>query len=340
MFAGNFTSSPQEGRHGWGRSDGIYRGTRKAARGLKSAESTDKFVIELKAEPSSMDDGAIGSDTTIVVSDNSIFEDGEDYANNPGLPNAGILPSPICCKIETQEPKAAVTAEEFDNYVDALDEILSLPLPRDLAPSTRDEVILAREKLSSLLAVDFPSLISSEEHSKLAAECAFKLQNEPNLSPLELSMIKLIQEIPFIRKPFLEAKETSNEADKFFADLDSKIFLAASLKKKYIKSKEEIGVLQAEEGSLLLAMTETDEQIAKLQSYRSLLAQTVGITNQKIVEKTSSQKEVVDRLPKVVHEVQAANSMRREWELKKKKSADNETEILAKFAPLKEFSFS
>lgn len=335
----NYASSSQEGRSGGGRADGIYRRTRKAAQGLKSAESTDKFVIELKKEPSSMVEGPIASDATVNVSDDSIFEDGKDDANSPGVPNAGILPSPICCKFVTQESEVAVTAEEFDNYVDALDEILSLPLSRDLAPFKRDEVIPVREKLSSLLAVDFPSLISSEEHSKLAAECALKLQSEPNLSPQERSMIMLIQEIPFIRKRFLEAKETSNEANKFFAELDSKIVLAASMKEKYIKSKQEMGVLQEEERSLLLAMTETDEQIAKLQSYRSSLAQAVEITNQKIIQKVSSQKEVVDCLPKVVLEVQAANSVRIEWELKKKKSAENETEILAKFAPLKGFSF-
>lgn len=335
---GNFASSSQEAKHGSGRADGIYRRTRKTAQGLRRAEATDKFVIELKADPSSKDEQAFVSDTTINVSDNSIFEDGED-AYTLEAPNAGALSSPIGCKFDTQASEAALTAEDFDNYVDALDEILTLPLRRGLVPFKREEMIPAREKLSSLLAVDFPSLISSEELSKLAADCALKLQNEPNLSPQELAMIKLILEIPFIRKCFLEAKETLNEADKFFADLDSKIVLAASLKQKYIKSKEEMGVLQAEEGSMLLAMTETDEQIARLQSYRSSLVQAVEITNKKMIEKASSQKEVMDSLPKVVLEVQAANSMRREWELKKNKSAENETEILAKFAPLKGFSF-
>ncbi|RVX05894.1 hypothetical protein CK203_023896 [Vitis vinifera] len=47
---------------------------------------------------------------------------------------------------------------------------------------------------------------------------------------------------------------------------------------------------------------------------------------------------VADSLPKVVHEVQLANSKKLEWEQKKKNALKREAEILVKFAPLRGLS--
>lgn len=175
------------------------------------AKSTEKTFIDLVSDDdSSMEEGTFANDTKTNNLGTLNFEDGE--VSNRKFEFPGPPPS----------------AEYFDNYVDSLDEILNTPFPGDQASSKREEIIEAREKLSFLLAMDLPTFFSSDKFDELA-DCASELQNDSSLSAKELSMINLIQEIPLMRKTFLEAKEVSNEADNFFADLESKIASATSL---------------------------------------------------------------------------------------------------------------
>mgnify|MGYP004711729599 FL=1 len=152
-------------------------------------------------------------------------------------------------------------------------------------------------------------------------------------------MLKLIEEIPMASNIFLEAKKLSGQAEKFFADLDANMATVASLRNEYSAAKQQLEICQADEASALLTLMEIDEQIAALQSRRAEITQNVKLTNKKIVQYSSSQKKVMECLPKIVHDVQVANSEKQEWELRKKRSAEQEAEILAKFAPLDGFSF-
>lgn len=82
-----------------------------------------------------------------------------------------------------------------------------------------------------------------------------------------------------------------------------------------------------------------DNKIDALQSFHLSLTQAVHEKKMKIVQFTSTQKKVRDLLLKIVQDVLVANSMKAELVLKRKKSTEEEAEILAKFAPLEGFSF-
>lgn len=99
-------------------------------------------------------------------------------------------------------------------------------------------------------------------------------------------------------------------------------------------------ILQDEESSALSVLVEIDNKIDALQSFHLSLTLAVHEKKMKIVQFTSTQKKVRDLLLKIVQDVLVANSMKAELVLKRKKSTEEEAEILAKFAPLEGFSFS
>jgi hypothetical protein len=74
-----------------------------------------------------------------------------------------------------QESLADTIAEDFDNYLDSLEDILAPPPhePSSLHIATINHLVVEHEmaeshrKLSSLLNMDFPSLVSSGNLSEL-----------------------------------------------------------------------------------------------------------------------------------------------------------------------------
>ncbi|KAK4425665.1 hypothetical protein Salat_1760500 [Sesamum alatum] len=237
---------------------------------------------------------------------------------------------------------AEMTADGFDSYLNSLDEVLSQSVPRapnsGSALSEMEDFKKAREELSSLIAMDFPSLITSNKLPEVT-NLSTKLQSDPHLSPEELSMLNLIREIPSSGKCFRDAKQVTAEANKFFTELETNKGLITALKRKYMLSKDKIALLQAEDVAASSTIQEIDDEIAILQSRRATLAKVVQRNQEMIAELASAQKRVSDSIPKIVNEVQMANSERSEWELKQKEAAKQEAEILAKFAPLERFSF-
>ncbi|XP_070042332.1 uncharacterized protein [Nicotiana tomentosiformis] len=234
-----------------------------------------------------------------------------------------------------------VAPEDFDNYINSLDDILLLPLHQSPSISfgswREKEMTEARKKLVNLLNIGFPALFTSEKITAITT-LSLELQNDPNLSARELSMLKLIQEIPLASNYFLKAKRLAKEADKFFADLEAKVTHVSTLRDEYNASKQEIALLEVEDVSTSSAIKEIDEKIAILQSRRAALAKVADRTNKKRAEAKTKQRMVMDNLPKIVDEIQVANSQSSEWKLKKQKSAEKKVEILTKFAPLKGFS--
>ncbi|KAL3507883.1 hypothetical protein ACH5RR_033265 [Cinchona calisaya] len=325
------------------RRGGVFKRTRKAKLKKPSCKSTKHSDIEIILDVSPVEERTFGSDPTTKVLGTS-----SQVSNSHAtvFPDDTACHSPIDLKPQGLKPhnksQAGLTPEDFDNFLDSLDEILSLPIARaelsSLSPLEREGMAETRAKLSSLLAIGFSSLVASNKINELTA-LASKLKNDPALTLGELSMLNLILEVPLTSNSFLEAKKLSEQADKFFADLEAKMANVASLRTEYNKAKQQLELSQAEEASALLALLEIDEQIAALQSRRATITQTVKQTNKKIVQYSSTQKRVMECLPKIVHEVQLANSEKQEWELKKKKAAEREAEFLAKFAPLGGFSF-
>ncbi|KAL0457193.1 UNVERIFIED_CONTAM: hypothetical protein Slati_1058500 [Sesamum latifolium] len=235
-----------------------------------------------------------------------------------------------------------MTTDGFDSYLNSLDEVLSQSVPRapksGSALSKMEDFKKAREELSSLIAMDFPSLITSNKLPEVT-NLSSKLLSDPHLSPKELSMLNLIREIPSASKCFLDAKQVTAEANKFFMELEANKGLITALKRKYMLSKDKIALLQAEDVAASSTIQEIDDEIAILQSRRATLAKVVKRNQEKIAELASAQKRVSDSIPKIVNEVQMANSEKSEWELKQKEAAKQEAEILIKFAPLERFSF-
>ncbi|GLT99631.1 hypothetical protein SLE2022_170570 [Rubroshorea leprosula] len=241
---------------------------------------------------------------------------------------------------------AEVPTEEFDNYLNSLDEILAQPQPEGPIPHSvsinssvqEDEMAEARIRLSLLLDMDFSSLIRSQDLTELTS-LASKLQKDPSLSAEQLVKLKLIEEIPSFSEVFLENKEVMEQADKFFEALEVNKAKVTSLRKEYSELKEQATALQSEVDSNSLNIQEIDAQIAQLKSHRNELMKIIENKKKDKLELSYNQRLVANSIPKVVNAVQDANSKRPEWERKKENAIKREAEILSKFAALRGFSF-
>ncbi|XP_021290214.1 uncharacterized protein LOC110421077 [Herrania umbratica] len=237
------------------------------------------------------------------------------------------------------------TREEFDTYLNSLDDMLAQPLCEEpfthpLMPNSfpaEDEMSEARGKLSSFLDMDFPSLICFKDLDELTS-LASKLRKDPTLTAEQLVKLKLIEEIPSFCEVFLENRDVMEQADKFFTALEDNKAKVTSLRQEYSELKEQVTHLQSEVDSNTLTVQEIDNQIAQLKSRRAELTRTIENKKRDRDDLTYNQKLVANSIPKVVHEVQLANARKPGWELKKENAERREAEILAKFAPLKGFS--
>lgn len=188
--------------------------TRKATGKQKGRASTRKLFEKTPASGGNANKSTGSENLQIQVSHSQA-------AAPPGYSGSR---TPIKCRTEVQDPvdesNAGLTHEEFDGYVNSLDEMLSMPFFRTEFSYEAEDLTMekAREKLSSLLAMGFSNLASSNRLSELCTLSA-KLQDDPNLSPTEHSMLKLIQEIPLTYRSFLEARRVSGQAGKFLLNL-------------------------------------------------------------------------------------------------------------------------
>lgn len=253
---------------------------------------------------------------------------------------------PGCDSIEGNDFHGKCMPENFDSYIDSMDDILAQSLSEASfayagtisSTSTQEEELAeAQSKLSSLLDMDFPLLISSKNIYELI-HLASNLRKDPNLSAENLLKLKLIEEIPSYGKAFLESKRITEQAENFFAFLEDKKAKALSLKKEFYEMKENIFQLETELDSNSLAVKEIDAQIAKLQSERAELMTTIEAKKAAKLMLNNDQQKVVNAIQKIVHEVQLANSKKAEWEQKKENASKQKAEILARFGPLKGFS--
>ncbi|KAL4310614.1 hypothetical protein GQ457_01G032460 [Hibiscus cannabinus] len=237
------------------------------------------------------------------------------------------------------------TRAEFDNYLNALDEMLVQPLSEEPIShpvlynyfAAENEMAEARMKLSSFLDMDFPSLICFKDLDELTS-LASKLRKDPSLTAEQLVKLKLIEEIPSFCEVFLENREVMDQADKFFTTLEVNKSKVTSLRQEYSELREQATHIQSEIDSNTSTVQEIDNQIAQLKSRRAQLTRLIENRKKDKEELTCNQKLVVNSIPKVVHEVQLANAQKSEWELKKENAERREAEILSKFAPLKGFS--
>lgn len=244
--------------------------------------------------------------------------------------------------IEEQPPEIP---EDFDNYLNSLEDMLAKPVEdvASLQPALAEysvpenHMAKARSKLSSLLEMDFPSLVSSKNISKLTA-LASQLRKDPTMSAEQLVKLKLIEEIPLFSEVFVESRGAIEEVDKLFSALEANKTKVSSLKDEYSELKEKADQLQTLVDSNSLTVKEIDDQITQLQSWRAELVHAIENNKAAKAEVNSAQKAVASSIPGVVREIQVSNSRIPEWELKRTNAMKREAEILEKFAPLQGFS--
>ncbi|KAH0943204.1 hypothetical protein BRARA_A02718 [Brassica rapa] len=257
-----------------------------------------------------------------------------------------IYVSPMNGVLAVSHEPIDVDPIEFDSYLNSLENLLhqgpedagteSSVLVRASSPMREYEWAEARMKISSLLEKDFPTLFTSKDAAEIAA-LATKLRKDPNLSAEEIVRLKLMEEIPTFSEVFQENKAVIEEADRFFSALELNKAKVASLKYEYSDLKHKLGSIQIEVDENSEAIRQIDEQMAQLQARRNELKKYIGSKEKEKVDLSYGQKMVANSIPKVVQEVQAANSKKPEWECKKENALKREEEILSKFNPLKGF---
>ncbi|KAF8088995.1 hypothetical protein N665_0522s0024 [Sinapis alba] len=259
-----------------------------------------------------------------------------------------IYVSPMNGVLAVSHEPIDVDPIEFDSYLNSLENLLhqgpedttgrgeSSVLVSASSPMREYEWAEARMKISSLLEKDFPTLFVSKDAAEIAA-LATKLRKDPNLSAEEIVRLKLMEEIPTFSEVFQENKAVIEEADRFFSALELNKAKVASLKYEYSDLKHKLGSIQMEVDENSEAIRQIDEQIAQLQARRTELKKYIGSKEKEKVDLSYGRKMVANSIPKVVQEVQAANSKKPEWECKKENALKREEEILSKFTPLKGF---
>ncbi|KAF8090226.1 hypothetical protein N665_0482s0022 [Sinapis alba] len=257
-----------------------------------------------------------------------------------------IYVSPMNGVLAVSHEPIDVDPIEFDSYLNSLDNLLhqgpedagreSSVLVSSSSPMREYEWAEARMKISSLLEKDFPTLFTSKDAAEIAA-LATKLRKDPNLSAEEIVRLKLMQEIPTFSEVFQENKAVIEEADRFFSALELNKAKVASLKYEYSDLRHKLGSIQMEVDENSEAIRQIDDQIAQLQGRRAELKRYIGSKEKEKVDLSYGQKMVANSIPKVVQEVQAANSKKTEWECKKENALKREEEILSKFTPLRGF---
>ena len=278
-------------------------------------------------------------------------ESGQPLSNRNDQPENSFLAA--CNLVDSKEESGTIAekspnatiAENFDEYLSTLEDILVLPRtetslsdPGVPATNLENEMTECRTKLSSLLAMDFSSLVSSDNLAEVAT-LAVQLRKDPTLSIDQLIKLKLVEEIPLVSEAFKEAKGNIEEADKFFAELEAKKLKVPSLKKEFSELKDKVAQIQVEIDRSLSSIQEIDDQIMQLQSKRREMSSALETMHNRRLELTSTQAVVANSITTIVGEIQHANSEKPKWDLVKAKCAQRVAEIQERFITLSGLTF-
>ncbi|KAI6693251.1 hypothetical protein NL676_020961 [Syzygium grande] len=245
-----------------------------------------------------------------------------------------------------QEPHAQFCEEDFHDFLKSVEHILSQHNDRAQVrtPSTcagsdmAEEMSTHRKKLSSILALDFSCMLSSEYLEQITFSVE-KLVADPILTVDHLLKLKLVEEIPKAGEVFQRTKGLADQASDFFGELQAMKYKAASIKKEFSERKKEAREFQSQIDSKSPLVREIDEQIAQLQSRKAELTHDLESTNKAKAQVVAEQKIVANSISAVMREIQTASAEIPVWEMKKKNAEKRMAEILDRYAPLKGFSF-
>lgn len=116
-----------------------------------------------------------------------------------------------------------------------------------------------KKKLSCFLALDFCSLVSSNDDVAQVAMLVSQVHKDTNLSVDQLVELKLVEQISLLSDAYLEAKGKFKEAQKLLADLEEKKLKVSSLKNEYIELKDKVTQREAKMDGLVLNIQEIDD---------------------------------------------------------------------------------
>ena len=235
---------------------------------------------------------------------------------------------------------------KFDDYLDTLEDMLVMPeietTPSDnLTPTILDDnetIECCKKKLSSLLAVDFSSLVSRGDVAEVATLAA-QIREDPSLSVDQLFKLKLVEQVPLASEAFLEAKKNIEEVDNFLADLEAKKLKVPSLRKEYNELKDKIGQQEAEMDISTLTIREIDDQIRQLQAKRNRITNGLETMKKTKAELTSELTNVANSISTIGHDIKHGLSQKSKLELKKANNIRRVAEIQEKFITLRGLTF-
>ncbi|KAL2326576.1 hypothetical protein Fmac_025634 [Flemingia macrophylla] len=247
----------------------------------------------------------------------------------------------------TQEKnlKLSVTGN-FDDYLDNLEDMLVIvPHPETasdhMIPATfldNETIELCKKKLSSLLAMDFPSLVSCSDVVEVGT-LASQIREDPGLSIDQLVKLKLVEQVPLAGEAFLEAKGNIEEADRFLADLEEKKLKVPNLKNEYNEMKEKVAKRESEINKTAHAIQKIDDQIRQLQSKRNEISNALETLQKSKDELESRLTNVANSIPTLVHEIQLGLCQKPKWELRRANNIRRVAEIQEKFITLRGLTF-
>ncbi|XP_056172324.1 uncharacterized protein LOC115677642 isoform X2 [Syzygium oleosum] len=245
-----------------------------------------------------------------------------------------------------QEPYAQFCEEDVDDFLKSVEHILSQhnDEAQVRTPSTcvgsdiAEEMSTHRKKLSSILALDFSCMLSSEYLEQITF-LVEKLMADPILTVDQLLKLKLVEEIPKAGKVFQRTKGLADQASNFFGELQAMKDKVSSIKREFSELKKGAGELQSQIDSKSSLVREIDEQIVQLQSRKAELTHDLKSTNEAKVQVVAEQKIMANSISAVMREIQTASAEIPVWEMKKKNAEKRMAEILARYAPLKGLSF-
>lgn len=238
---------------------------------------------------------------------------------------------------DSEEGSAMQTAVEKDpKAINVLENLDTLENSPDHATLDNEIIQYCKKKLSFLLDVDFPSLLSCNDVVVEVATLASQIRKDPTLSVEQLAQVKLVEQLPLVSEAFLEAKGDIEEADKFLGVLEAKKRKVLSLKNDY---KEKVAQRESEMDRNTLAIQEIDDQIRQLQSKRSELSAALESMQKGKVELTSGEAGVANSILSLVGEINHGLSEKSKWEMKKANSARRVAEIQKKFINIRGLKF-
>lgn len=249
----------------------------------------------------------------------------------------------------TSGPSAESNMVEFDKIVNSIAKVYHEPKATSIAlhalllssefcssnPSL--DMIIARQKLSSLLPLNFHVLVDPSKLNQLVT-LSKMLQNDTTLSAHQLAMLKLIGDIPSLSKDIIEIKELAEQVQKFFVDIRSNCLKTRSLLEEHKKSMDKLKTLQAEVNENASSLQGLGDQITNHNARHSISLCSLEMKKTIIVELESSLQEIGNQIRKVLDDIKLTNTRKRDWEVKKKLLTERCNKVLAKFTPLKGFT--